>query len=234
MKAFIPITILLFGFAIQSFSQQKNVIALRSGYGWYNMSDLRELQKQFYTEVNIPLEITDDFPPYLIFELNYRHEFKNFFVGGFAGYKSTGARLHYADYSGELFVNQELLAYSLGVNIGTFAVRNEKFSIPMTLSCGVNLTSLEIVSGQTIFDQSDEQRIKLNSTGILIEPQIGYWHYFSRFGVGVDAGYEFNIPGKLYFDEERWLADSDNEPVKAQWNGFRLRLGMSFSFQSLL
>ncbi len=212
---------------------QGNSIMAKVGYGSFAMKDMKKLQDSFMEEAIIPYKVTASFPSFLTFELQYVTELNDdFAIGGQLGYKSTGGRMHYGDYSGESYVNQELGAFSIGFHMSSYLQKEEKYAIPIFLNVDAVFTNLMIESGLRIGDQQESEQVKFKSLGILFEPGVGYRKYFSWFVLGFDLGYEINFNDKLYFteDDEAYLVDDQDNPLKAQWSGLRMKLGAGIRF----
>jgi len=212
---------------------QDNTIIIKAGYGSFAMKDMKKLQDSFMEETTLPYKVTTSFPSFLTFELQFTTELnEDLVIGAQLAYKSTGGRMHYGDYSGETYVNQELGAFSVGFHISGYLSKEEKYAVPIFMNVDAVFTDLKIKSGLRLGDHQETDQLKFSSLGISFEPGVGYRRYFSRFVLGFDVGYEINVNGKLNFseDDEAYLSDDENNPLKAQWSGFRLKLGTGFRF----
>ena len=212
---------------------QRNSIMFKTGYGSYRMKDMKELQDSFMEGAIIPYKTTAAFPSFLTFELQYIIELnEDMAFGAQFGYESTGGRLHYGDFSGESYVNQALDAFTFGFNTSEFIKKEQRYAIPIFVNIDAVFTKLEIESSLRLGNQEQSEQANFSSLGISFEPGVGYRRYFSWFVLGFDVGYEININDKLYFDEDNqaYLTGVDDNPLKAQWSGFRMKLGAGIRF----
>jgi hypothetical protein len=212
---------------------QSDALLVKIGYGWYDMTDMKRMQQSFIEQSsNIPLEVTDEFPPYFIAELQYLHEFEKVSIGGLLQTRSTGGRIHYGDYSGEALLNQELQAYSIGAILQINLVKKDHFRMPLYLKASYDMTTLDIHQELTVTGQTESESYKFKSSGFSLEPGLNFTQSLSRWLISLDVGYQFNFNGKLYLNDsdEDYLVDNNDEPLKAQWQGLRLALGVGFKF----
>ena len=212
---------------------QRNSIMMKTGYGSFRMEDMKKLQESFMKEAIIPYKVTASFPAFLIFEIQYIIEVnEGTAFGAQFGYESTGGRLHYGDYSGESYANQALDAFTVGFNASEYLKSEEKYAIPIFVNVDAVFTSLKIESSLRVGHQQETEQLKFSSIGISFEPGVGYRRYFSSFVLGFDVGYEINLNDRLYFSEDKqaYLTDINDNPLKAQWSGFRMKLGAGIRF----
>jgi hypothetical protein len=229
---FVFLCLLAFAISLKS-NAQRNEIIVKAGYGPFAMKDMKKLQNSFMKEAFIPYKTTVSFPSFFTFELQYIIDVNDDVAFGCQlGYKSTGGRMHYGDYSGESYVNQELGAFSVGFNTSEYIKKEEKYAIPIFVNVDAVFTGLRIESGLRLGVRQETKQQNFSSIGISFEPGVGYRRYFSRFVLGFDIGYELNLNDKLYLsdDNQAYLIDENNEPLKAQWSGFRMKLGTGIRF----
>lgn len=212
---------------------QPNQIDLQIGFGKFQMTDLKGLQDSFIKESIIPLSKTVEFPDYFVFDLKYEHEIKDkFFTGGSVGHRSTGGRLHYADYSGEVYSNQKVSAYSIALLGGLYLLNDKKNIVPLYLRVGGNFTRVSLENGIIVGTQKQEQSDLFESFGMLAEPGVSYRRIIRQLFTGVDIGYELNFNGNLFYssDKNLFLVNDSGNPVQAQWDGLRVRLSIGYRF----
>src|SRR5688572_22721244 len=98
-------------------------VHVRAIYGTYQMRDLQEFQGELakdFQNNSMPVKITSTFPASLQVEagMDFPTEFHTF--GFFVNYAITQGRLHYGDYSGETFAEQNLNRFLLGFKAATY------------------------------------------------------------------------------------------------------------------
>jgi hypothetical protein len=212
-------------------------IELSIGYATYKMDDLRELNKQILRETGLPSKITDDFPGFSNFEIQYTQPLMDdkYCVGGFLSFTSTGSRIAYTDYSGHQYIDQRLTGFSLGANTWMRMIGNENHSLWMGGKAGLTLTSHKIISELTIYSYTDKDKIAFEGVNIFIEPRFVYKYKLSNgFGLSTQVGYNVNVgKGKLNYtkDSNAYLTNNQGEALNADWSGLRLSLGVTYLIQ---
>jgi hypothetical protein len=92
---------------------------------------------------------------------------------------------------------------------------------------GVTFTNLRIVEGSRIADQIYSASYKFHSINASFQPTVGLHKSWGLFGIKAYAGFHMALySGKLKFDENKdsHLTNGGNEPIVANWNGFRVGL----------
>ncbi|KAF5073994.1 hypothetical protein DSECCO2_185950 [anaerobic digester metagenome] len=58
----------------------------------------------------------------------------------------------------------------------------------------------------------------------------GYYQLTDKISLEMLAGYEYNIPGRLRWSENKkaYLQNQEKEPVRADWSGIRFKLGAAY------
>src|SRR5688500_12260694 len=96
--------LLIFILIIPCFSAiaQKSA-TLRMGYGTYTMNEMKSFQVDLQKQSEYPMRIIESFPAFVYYEGSLTFPLgNNFICAPNFSYGSTGGRIHYGDYSGEL------------------------------------------------------------------------------------------------------------------------------------
>lgn len=213
------------------------ILHFQTGYGTYNMDDMKALQKNIAAGFPAEAKITSAFPAFLYYEggLNITVHREIFFGANF-GYGSTGGRVMYSDYSGKIVSDQLLHYFSFTASMGLNFALDEKESwfIRGDLRPGFMLTDLKITETDQIGSQSNSDYIKFSSKGFSLQPTVTGIKRLGRLGVELEAGYFISIkPGKLTYEKQKdaYLVGSNNEPLHANWSGIRMALGVCYFFK---
>ncbi len=213
--------IFIFSVSMHWAGAQSIRIEMGSGMGSFKMDDLKELNATYLKLLPVKAKITDDFPaqPFYNVAVIYQTA-SNVYYGLTGSYASTGSRVSYKDYSGELLFDNVLTSYSPGIRAGwQFAGNKISFAAENTLS--YSFSGLKM--NEKILT-TEEKRLFL-SNSIQTEPGLRFSYRLSIIELSVKAGYLIDFKGENQPDGESdqvlYLSDSKNK-VKNDWSGFRL------------
>lgn len=176
-----------------------------------------------------PVAVVDDFPPFLALRSSVAATFGAVRVGVEGGFGSTGGRLHYADYSGEEFVNRQTSRTHAGVFVAGTLARSGPLSGYAGLHARVSFVRVDLEQARTFYDEppGGPARERYRGTPLSIEPELGLTadvapRLFLRFG----AGYEVGLGGALRGEGGGVTTGAGREPVGSAWNGLRVGLAL--------
>ena len=198
-----------------------------AGYGSFSMNGLKELNTYFLESLPVKARLTDDFPvqPFFSGALLY-HAPKTMYFGPVLGFTSTGSRVSYKDFSGELFLDNILSSLNGGLRLG-FTLSDKKIKVSQENDFTLAITWLKMY--RKVLSQEDTRNFR--SMSPQAEPGIRISSHFNRFDIGVKAGYLIDFKGKykLSEDSDKYLISADdNKPLTNNWSGFRLGLTLGF------
>lgn len=189
----------------------------------HRMGDLRDLQdaaRASYQAQGIDAEIVDDFGPRFSAGLEatlLRTRNESFGLG--AGFSSTGGRVHYGDYSGEIATDFVVSRTTVDLSVQ----RDPPGGLPV-------FADIRLRYGYTRFTERSRLRLvgvvddvsesdPFTAHNVSVIPGLSYRLPLAQRFVGVvSVGYEFVLPlefGNLRIDGQRTTA-------RADWSGFRL------------
>lgn len=202
------------------------------GYGDYKMGEMKDLlldiQSDLKFQYPVDIAITDNFPSYVTHNLGVGYKLSKHEFGTNLTYLTTAGRMAYSDYSGEIVNKLTLNAYRVGAfyryhfyQIGITNVT--KISLFGELSPAITFTDIKtkghIKVGNEINGLDERYRIRANTTGISILPQIGAClNLPSGLGVHIIAGYDIEMGAKF----------KQNKNIEVDWSGLRLGIGLSY------
>lgn len=225
------VTFIVFLFYISPSLAQE--IYVKAVAGNYQMEDMKKMQRQFEAtflsnDIDIPVSVVSSFPMSLQGELGIDYTLRDGLrLGGFANYAVTKGQVSYSDYSGSLAIVQDLKRVLVGARI----IHDMGDNFSLYGKVGMNWTRLAIQTETELIGvgSSEEEAVDVQSFGVAIEPGIQWSKKFNRIKIEANAGYEGNISGKLKNDDEAYLMDNNGDPIKANWSGFRIGIGLGFS-----
>jgi hypothetical protein len=228
------VLILLIFFISQIAVAQSIKIGLNTGYGTYQMKDLKEFQSdaaEYYKEFNI--EEVQQFPGYINYSASLEYSFgtKNL-IGLNAAYVTTGGRNHVADYTGEYYLNMPVYAYSLGMQYRRVVTTINKFDLYAQVRGGISFSTLEINESFTIHQvDSTSSSFAFVNHSFFAEPSVGTFYALGKdFSINFSLGYQIDTKSKLYYkdNKEETFLGFDGKPIYTNWSGLRIVLGLSY------
>ncbi|NQV49454.1 MAG: hypothetical protein HQ507_03095 [Candidatus Marinimicrobia bacterium] len=229
--------IFVFGLVPILYANNFSQLSIRAsiGQGSYKMTDLHDLLDEIigdYAAEGIALEATSDFPAYYTTQIQLlKYITPKYQIGLVWQHRSTGARLHYSDYSGsiliDIFVNSEAAGFK---NIWTVSNRGKlKFESYLQLS-GI-FSNLHFSNEITVFDEGLKDEFTLKSIGIGIEPGISTTAVLSRLSISLNLGFQQCFSRPLHFTSNKEATlRVHNREATADWSGPRTGVSVGFSF----
>jgi len=204
-------------------------VELSYGYGTYSMKDMQQLNYDMLESLPVNAKITDNFPgqPYLDAAIYYLLSPKTM-LGINCSYHSTGSRISYKDYSGEIRIDNIISAYSPGLILG-FKILDNRIKIEQENNFSVSLSSVKIE--EDIMNEKDTYALK--SFSPQLEPRIKTSVNFGSFDFGVRVGYLIDFKGKTKLDKLSGdtVKNNDGQEIKTNWSGVRFAISASFLVQ---
>lgn len=207
---------------------------LYGGYGSYNLKDLKAFQDEISNHPNLPaLSQTASFPGYITYSGFMALTMKDFSEMVFdISYQYTGARNFYGDYSGYYRMSMQLKGLRTGMQYRIPVSRGERWGSHFGVGGGTT-------SGWLRFDENLEitgaeefsENLSFVSMIFFGEATLsGYYQLTDKISLEMLAGYEYNIPGRLKWSENKkaYLQNQEKQPVRVDWSGIRFKLGAAY------
>jgi hypothetical protein len=215
-------------------------VFVKLNYNFYNMGSLKDLQRELLSDLTtqgIDAKITESFPAHLgfqiglLFLLNPSGD-RDLWLGGFYDYATTGGRVHYSDYSGEVGVDQVANAYSVGATIALSASDDELLKLDVSLSARLIFSDLDNEFLLRIGDEEQKETLSFSSFSFGVEPAIIPSIVLSDFNLGLPVSYLVAIPTTLEYsrNSNAYLVNKSGDKVSIDWSGFKLGLLVKYSF----
>jgi len=205
-------------------------VEIRTGYGFYNLKDIKHLQRDLLAAVKIPgIRSVEVFPDNMYYGLSLNRNFEGSIKAGIEmTFFSTGGRNHLADYSGEYKMDMLLRGYQIGPRFEKSEFKWRRFMAGLQLSGGISLTELKLDERLTVFNtEASSEKIKLTSTGWFVEPSL-------RTSYKIYTGLFLSLCGGYHFNHNRPLKSPDGETrFINDWSGIRASLGISYTFSNI-
>ena len=206
----------------------------RVGYGSYDMSDLKLLHQDLMSIYNVPIKATSAFPAYYNWQIQFMNHSRDGLNGlGFVwGHVSTGGRLAYSDYSGELRSDQLVRAENIGGMYERIIPVTENWSVVPAVQLLLTFTSMKSEELNRVYDYSSINSIQFDAIGGGITPEVGVRYRLGSLLVNAHIGYHLATSRELYRKGTgaTYLFRSNGVRIKPQWDGLRggITLGKTF------
>lgn len=216
---FIPILTPLLG------AEKENITVMAQiGMGTYHMRELKDMMtstRSYYKSLNIPAETMHSFPPYYNFHLQFIHGLdETSSLGGYMEYASTGSRIDYRDYSGN--VGEDLIIEMVGVGPlykETITTILKRFKIKAVVKASFVYSWLHALDYITVYDESESVPLEAHSYGLGLEHGYSIRVPLKMFVLGLYGGFQVTMGFPLHTRDV--LRDQDGNKLHAQWMGFR-------------
>lgn len=232
--------VFIFLFLENTNAQKILTVQLKTEYNYFSMTDLKDLQNESVLKLRnngINASAVGSFPAYYGFQLRLGlpvifPNINNFDCGFLFDYSSTGGRVNYEDYSGEINFDQILRLYSFGAFIEKSFPRNEEFSYKLGGSIQLILGSLDFDFLTRIGKHSDTENYNMDCVSLGFEPNVGATYTKYGVSIGFNIGLMIAIPSgfTLSTNSNAILQKSNGDNVSLGMNGFRLGLTAGYGF----
>ncbi len=233
-KALVTIVALLLYAAVFQSHAQEVRFGFYGGYGSYSLENLKALQDEIGGNPQLPvLSKTAAFPGYYTFSGFVSVDMLDFSeIAADISYQYTGARSYYADYSGYYRLSMQLKGLRSGLQYRVPVISGEAWGTHFAVGGGLTSSRYDIDERfeiTTVYEYQEAMTfVSLNLYG---EAALtAYYRLNDRIRMEMLFGYEYNIPSRLRWSENRkaYLQNEKREPVRVDWSGVRLRIGASY------
>lgn len=223
-RRFYWLFLLIFGSLTSAALGQTISVEGFAGYGTYGMSDLKKLLQVDLEEVELPLRVTENFPPYVNsgFQLGVHHDFME--TGFRYGHYSTGGRAHYRDYSGEYGFDISMNAHMIGAFTRMALLEKQRLQLKVAVAGLASFSYGKIEEYLTVNGEKEGSFMEIASTSFVLEPSLlPTFKVADMLYVGVQLGAALDIGGGLHLagDREAKLVDNKGKPITTNWYGLR-------------
>lgn len=224
------ITVAIYIFAHQAVGQSLN-IGVKTFYGTYLMNDLSDLQQELSEQIPVDSRVVQSFPGYIGHQLHMYLEFPlGFNIGVLGDMATTGGRVHYIDYSGEIRIDMVVKRKSIGfIYEGRPWVINEYLYFFGGAKATAIFSKLAMEEYLNVYSSNNRKTYHFTSKGFGIEPQIALEFKISRLKVRAESGCQFDRSKP--FKSSNLRLNSSKGEVGPDWSGARVGLSLAYSFK---
>lgn len=191
------------------------------------MNELKDFNSNALQSLPVEAKVVDNFPQTGFFEGNLLYNFKKIYLGVSFTYQTTGSRISYIDYSGELKYDQIVSSYSIGPIIKLKLNREKRLNFNPYISTNIINSSYRLEEKVVLFTEEDNNSTDLESSGILINFGLEVIYKYEWIGAGVFIGYTQDTYGDLFLDGEEVYLEGSNQ-FSTNWSGIRYGINITF------
>lgn len=209
-------------------------VSFATGVGKYAMGGLKELQQDFIDRYQVNGQVNAAFPAYVYYEggIGYNYNPK-FFSEIFFAYGSTGGRVSYADYSGQVAMTQKVNYKAVTSSFGIRWWRRENLQFDCVVRVGTIVSFLTLDQVEQAGTSSWSHHGKYEAVGYVVEPNFkvtrisGHWGIFAFVGLNTTVHQSFfesvDFVDYITTPHGTYMKDAD-------WSGLRVGTGVTFIF----
>lgn len=202
-------------------------------YGTYSMKGLKEFQNETLPALSfVPAKIVESFPATIGYDIHFSFSIKKIPIGGYYSFASTGGRIHYKDYSGEIKFDQIVNGNSFGVFTKWKANKSSQYNIILGFRTGMTISDLSIDYTIEIKNQPSETQSNLyKSVNYNISLFLEYEYMLGNFALYSTLRYEVNVAKSDFNrngDDNYFIELNSGENLKADWDGVRITAGVKY------
>ncbi len=221
------------------YSQARLQLFVKANYNFFTMKDMKDMQNEFLTDMKlsgINGSVTESYPAHPGFQIGFLFPVKkdpedDILLGAFMDFASTGGRVHYSDYSGEIRYDQIASSFSLGALVHMNMTRSDPFLVDLCISPRFIFSTLENEFFTRVGESSDKQTYKFTAKSVAIEAGITPALKYGGLYIGLPVTYLLAFKSFLLYERygEAYLVNKNNDRLTIDWSGIKIGLMLKYS-----
>jgi hypothetical protein len=213
---------------------------VKGTYNYFAMDDLKGIQHELLsdlTTMGIPAKITDAYSPFYGMQVGVMIPLGSaveptVFLGGLVDYSSTGGRIHYKDYSGEVKNDQIVVAYSYGAILTNRIFLSPIIELDLSISARLVSSYFKMISHWQVGDQIQDLTLNFSASSYGFEPCIMPCLRLSTISLGLSISYFLYAPKELEYEghTDVNLFNKAGNKVTIDWTGLKFGLMFCYNF----
>jgi hypothetical protein len=199
------------------------------GYASYTHPQLKEYQRAQAANGDLGSRIVDSFSPYYTYMVGGNIMLRKFVYGAELSHGSSGGRVAYKDYSGELIQDLTVVYNSYGASVSFVMLNREDLEVLAGMKLSLIRSKLTVDNSITLTAQAPvTENENFYGYNIGATPHVTLRKFFGSFMLTASAGYELQNSDYPKTKGGLFLDNGSGKEVHLQGNGFRLNLGAGF------
>jgi len=217
------------------FAVQYRGMAIRvvNGFGYSIPNDMNRFQNMLVSQndiLSIPIKVVDRFSRVHQTQFQIVKHFSPKFTGGiFWETSSTGGRVHYQDYSGELSYSQFASRNSMGLQVDYQLIQLGRISFNAFIQGATFLSRLLLENKLHVFDEFQMQELEYTSFGWGAEPGFFSQYKMDSFHIQIGLSYHHTFSNRLSkVDSRSVIKLEDGTEANLEWSSLRLSVALGY------
>lgn len=221
--------------------QNNFIVRLLGTQNYYSFNDLKEIQTEYHlnlkTKYGLNSTITENFPSFYGYQLQFLVNstilgIDNFYLGVFSEFSSSGSRLYYGDYTGEIRFDQILTNISVGPYFDKTIKLSDCFYIDIGLKIPITFSNLEMRTSRRILENNNSEENNYDNILIGAEPILILSYKFDSYLIGLTTAYLHVLPSSFTSESDPtiYLYNENGDEVSAGTNGFKIGILFGYNF----
>lgn len=200
-------------------------LSFHSGVGYYKMAELKIFNDVLSGSYPPGGKVTSNFPSYYTFGMDALYSLSHLKVGLSTDFGSSGGRVYYSDYSGEISSSQALSFNSLSIAAGGRWQFANRFEIvvdprPTFVFSRAHVEQRQRINGPP--GNNYRTSLLYNSFNFAFQPTVSLSARFGAFTLGGYAGYNLTLVKNNFKQVGDYFSADDLSLYSADWSGFRI------------
>lgn len=196
------------------------------GKGEYKMETLKYVNSFVLENLPVEAKVVDNFPMTFFYEGNITYNFKVIHVGASYSYHTSGSRISYFDYSGEIKMDQTIFAHTFGPIVKFNLNPNNRLNFIPFLSTNYAFTSYSSDEHIRVYDQQNSENISFKSQSIILNPGIEIVYSLNKIGISAFGSYSLDTHGDFEYNGNK--VTYNGRRFYSDWSGIRYGIRLSY------
>jgi len=201
-----------------------------SGLATFDMTLMKELNKDICSSLPFEAKIVSNFEPYFYWKPSVSVLDDVWIYGLTYSFQSSGSRVSVGDYSGEYRMDLRVQSNNIGGFMGAKLVSKKYFQTMARFEMGILYSKFSMAEHLELTDYwNTYDHIDAKGVNMYAEPSVRFYVGIKTIALFLNLGYQFQLDKEaLYVGTKDYsLTDNHGRNLSVNWSGLRLGLGLS-------
>jgi hypothetical protein len=204
---------------------QDKAIYASYGIATFHMDDMKYYQELLMETFPVEGKIISSFPAYSYSTVGFFKQVSPVLrLGAGYGYASTGSRANYTDYSGTLSSEIAATSHRIGLTVAYRLAGGDPLELLLSGRVDANFSRVEALTSIYVLGFSDGFFSNYRAVNPSATGGLELLYHTGTLSFGVEAGYRYDVPGKLGEADSRSKLQDPNDRQRiltTDWSGIR-------------